>query len=631
MRFSTELFLANTQALFEVDEILAYQLRKLQTPYNFTIKQDETGLNFINKQGVKLYENPMEKTIQDLAFFKENYSKYPILFFYGFGNGLLYKLLTENEKHKHIIVFESELEILALAFHFIDFTQELRNEKLILFYTPNLTGVQLDILLHQVVKSYVKTYDLNIHSDFYADFYSEQIKSLNTQITSYICNFVLKTGNDPKDSMKGIEHTIQNVPKMLTHGIFQEFLKQRKSKVKTAIIVATGPSLTKQLPLLKQYANKAAIFCADSSYPILAKNNIKPDYVLSLERGALTSEFFNNDFGAFDKDILFILASVVHKNTLKYLERKKCSYMIVSRILPFSVSLKLKEFGYLGVGFSVANMIFELCTALRFENILLIGQDLAYGEDGYSHTKDYQNLDKHKGDYERDFGKFTTTAYGGQGQVESSLVWTMFRQRFEEDVFYAKYKLEIQTYNCTEGGARIEGAIEMPFKEACETLLDEELKKPFEGPKILDSKKARKKLMQTQEKIQNGIIQAQKFIERVKIELKKLETELKKQEVDEENLKSIRQKLLVHFEKIKKLRLFNELLIPLYFHEECEVLRYEVLKDLEQEKKIRVFLEHLGSWFVEILAYLDTQNQGLKKFIEKWNFDDMDLEITTKG
>ena len=625
MQLCDELFLANTEALFEVDQILAYQLRSLKKPYNFTIKQDETGINFISAKGAKLYENPKQKAAENLKFFKENYSKYPILFFYGFGNGLFYKLLSENEKHKHIIIFEDELEILALSFHLIDFTEELKSEKLILFHTPNLTGVQLDILLHNVVQSYVKTYNLHIHSDFYAKFYGEQIQKLNAKIASYIRSFVLKRGNDPQDSMMGIEHIINNVPKMLTHGIFQEFLKQRKFKTKTAIIVATGPSLTKQLPLLKEYANKAAIFCADSSYPILAKYGIKPDYVISLERGELTSEFFNNDFGEFDKGILFILASVVHKNTLKYLERKKCSYMIASRILPSAMSLGLNEFGHLGVGQSVANMIFELCGVLRHENILLIGQDLAYGEDGCSHTKDYQNLNIHEGDYEQDFGKFVTTAYGGKGQVQSSLVWTMFRQKFEEDIFYVREKLDIKTYNCTEGGARIENAIEMPFKEACETLLEEELKKPFEAPKILEFKKAQKRLKQTKQRLQNYITQAQRFIEKTKGDLKRLESELKKTEASIEILRELRQNFLVYFRQVKKLKLFNELLIPIYFHEELEVLKYEVLKDEEQEKRLKNFLEHLGAWFVENLGYLDTQNKIIKKLIEKWNFDDIGI------
>ncbi|EOH2355851.1 6-hydroxymethylpterin diphosphokinase MptE-like protein, partial [Campylobacter jejuni] len=110
-------------------------------------------------------------------------------------------------------------------------------------------------------------------------------------------NAILSSGNDSKDVLQGIEQLIYNLPKMITHTAYQDLLKKRENLSDTAIIVSTGPSLTKQLPILKKYANKATIISADSSYPILAKHDIKPDYVVSLERILLTSEFFNNNFG----------------------------------------------------------------------------------------------------------------------------------------------------------------------------------------------------------------------------------------------------------------------------------------------------------------------------------------------
>ena len=109
---------------------------------------------------------------------------------------------------------------------------------------------------------------------------------------------------------------------MLTHPSMDSLLAKRKDKAETAIIVATGPSLTKQLPLLKKYAKRASIFCLDASYAILAKENIKPDYVLSLERVEATGKFFDNNFKEFDKDILFILLTLTPSKNSK-LHRKK--------------------------------------------------------------------------------------------------------------------------------------------------------------------------------------------------------------------------------------------------------------------------------------------------------------------
>ncbi|EAK0029738.1 motility associated factor glycosyltransferase family protein, partial [Campylobacter coli] len=222
----------------------------------------------------------------------------------------------------------------------------------------------------------------------------------------------------------------------------------------TAIIVSTGPSLTKQLPLLKKYANTATIFCADSAYPILAKHDIKPDYVLSLERIPLTSEFFNNDFGEFDRDVLFVCVSWVYPQTIKYLQKNNRNFMLISRPSDFIKNINFHQYGYVGYGPSVAHMAYEFATHLNYKNIIFIGQDLAYAKDGFSHTKDYSNLDKHEGHFQRDKGKFQCLAYGGNGKVESSGIWTMFRFSLQNTI---SRNIISTTYNCTEGGARIEG------------------------------------------------------------------------------------------------------------------------------------------------------------------------------
>ncbi|HHY1240671.1 TPA: motility associated factor glycosyltransferase family protein, partial [Campylobacter jejuni] len=541
-------FLKNTQALFEVDEILAYKLRSLK---NITLKpiQNENGINF-TKDEILLYQNPNQELLENLSLFQSEYAKYPVLFFYGFGNGMLYKSLCENKNHQHIVVFEDNLEILALAFHLFDFSEALKNEKLILFYTQTLNTAQLSTLFnYEIIQKSVKIFNLFIHSDFYQKFQSTQIQNTNTQLMEMIRFIVLNKGNDPHDSLVGIKHTLDNLPKMLNHGIFQEFLKERRTKVKNAIIVSTGPSLTKQLPLLKKYANKATIFCADSAYVILGKYGIKPDYVCMLERDDIVSKCFDNDFGDFNKGILFILASVVHKEVLDFLEKDQRTYMLVHRPLNFAASLKLDEYGYLGVGHSVSNMIYELAGALRFENIIFIGQDLAYSEDGSSHPKEH--IHGNQGEEIR--GESYTLAYGGKGKVRTQLTWNLFRQAFEKDIFWTKEKLHINTYNCTEGGARIEGTIEKPFLWACENLLDKDLNKPFDFPKILDKKQAKEKLEKTKKYLQKNILESKEFIKKAQTQLQKLRYTLEKNKDDFHTLEKIKNDLLNLFKEFKKL------------------------------------------------------------------------------
>ncbi|EAL0193269.1 motility associated factor glycosyltransferase family protein [Campylobacter jejuni] len=613
-----DLFLKNTQALFEVDQILAYKLRALEKN-DFKILQNENGINFI-KDDIMLYKNPEQELLENLTLFQNKYKKYPVLFFYGFGNGMFYKTLCENKNHKHIIVFEDELEILALALHLFDFSKELKNEKLILFHTPNITTAQLTTLfMYEHIQKSVKIFNLFIHSDFYLKFYSHQIQELNKKLIENIRFIVLAKGNDPYDSIIGIKHMLNNLPKLLNHGVFQNFLKARKQKVKNAIIVSTGPSLTKQLPLLKKYANKATIFCADSAYPILAKHNIKPDYVCMLERDDIVSKCFDNDFKEFDQGILFIISSVVHQEVIDFLEKNSRKYILVHRPLHFAVSLNLKEFGYIGVGASVANMAYELAASLRHENIILIGQDLAYAKDGSSHPKEH--IFGNEGEKIR--GEVYTLAYGREKQVRTQLTWNLFRQAFEKDIFWAKEKLKINTYNCTEGGARIEGTIEKPFKEMCETLLKEDLKKPFDLPKILENNETKNKFLQTQKLLIKNIEQSEKFIKKCQNELKKLDFELGKSQLNLQTLIKIKQNLLIFFKDFKRLKLFNELTQAIYYHNECEIMHYEVLNDLEQNEKIKDFLTSQKTWWLQSFEYLNTQNQIIKEALKKYKNDDI--------
>ncbi|OEW10951.1 motility accessory factor [Campylobacter sp. BCW_6875] len=613
-----ELFLKNTQALFEVDETLAYKLRSLKN-ITFKLIQNENGINFA-KDEILLYQNPNQELLENLSLFQSEYAKYPVLFFYGFGNGMLYKSLCENKNHRHIIVFEDDLEILALAFYLFDFSEALKNEKLILFHTQTLNTPQLSTLFsYEIIQKSVKIFNLFIHSDFYQKFQNTQIQNTNTQLMEMIRFIVLNKGNDPHDSLVGIKHTLDNLPKMLNHGIFQEFLKERRTKVKNAIIVSTGPSLTKQLPLLKKYANKATIFCADSAYVILGKYGIKPDYVCMLERDDIVSKCFDNDFGDFNKGILFILASVVHKEVLDFLEKDQRTYMLVHRPLNFAASLKLDEYGYLGVGHSVSNMIYELAGALRFENIIFIGQDLAYSEDGSSHPKEH--IHGNQGEEIR--GESYTLAYGGKGKVRTQLTWNLFRQAFEKDIFWTKEKLHINTYNCTEGGARIEGTIEKPFLWVCENLLDKDLNKPFDFPKILDKKQAKEKLEKTKKYLQKNILESKEFIKKAQTQLQKLRYTLEKNKDDFHTLEKIKNNLLNLFKEFKKLKFFNELTRAIYFHNECEILKFEVLNANKQKENLIDFLKIQHNWFIQGLGYLDTQNQTIEKSLENWNFDDI--------
>ncbi|EFK9719819.1 motility associated factor glycosyltransferase family protein, partial [Campylobacter coli] len=465
-----------------------------------------------------------------------------------------------------------------------------------------------------------RIYFLELMSHYYERFH-EDILGLNKKLAENFKNSIVSHGNDPLDALQGIEQFVYNLPQMITHPSYKELLSKRKNLSDTAIIVSTGPSLTKQLPLLKKYASKATIFCADSSYPILAKHDIKPDYVCMLERDEIVAECFNNDFGEFDKDIVFIVKSVTHPHTIKYLQKNNRAFILVSTYASFIQYLKLDYFGYFNMGFSVAHMNFLLTIHLKYKNIILIGQDLAYAKDGQTHSQGFIHANLHNGDYERDLDKFSTTAYGGNGKVQSSEIWTLFRHNFEKDIVNIKMNYHITTYNCTEGGARIEGTIEKPFLWACENLLDKDLNKPFEKLEPLSLNKQNEFLLKAYYKVYQSIKHCRDFSKILSNDFKKIQSIYLSLNEKEEYLNLAIEKIdefKNKLEDIKQMQDLYEILSPLLIQFELNLARIYVLNPKTKEdafnKSILWIKEHLE--FMELVyGHIKAQENALIKNI----------------
>ncbi|EKJ3406211.1 motility associated factor glycosyltransferase family protein [Campylobacter coli] len=611
-----ELFNKNIESLSNI--LLKESLKEIQSSkFELILGKDNLDINLKDtSDNTFLYENVIDELNSMLNTYNDKYLLYPVLYFYGFGNGILFKALLQNKNHQHIVVFEKDIEIIWIMFHILDFSSELQNSRLMVLQTSSL-DIEFfsNFCSSKPFFQFSRIYFLELMSHYYERFH-EDILGLNKKLAENFKNSIVSYGNDPLDALQGIEQFVYNLPQMITHPSYKELLSKRKGVSDTAIIVSTGPSLTKQLPLLKKYASKATIFCADSSYPILAKHGIKPDYVLSLERIPLTSEFFNNDFGEFDKDIVFVCAGVVHPKTIEYLKNK--TFIITQKVLAFPYYINLKNFCYAAVGFSVAHMAYEFATHLSHKNIIFIGQDLAYAKDGFSHTKDYKNLDKHEGHFQRDKGKFQCLAYGGDGKAESSEVWTMFRFFLQDTI---SRNIISTTYNCTEGGARIEGTIEKPFLWACENLLDKDLNKPFEKLEPLSLNKQNEFLLKAYYKVYQSIKHCRDFSKILSNDFENIQSVYLSLNEKEEDINLAIKKIdefKNKLENIKQMQDLYEILSPLLIQFELNLAKIYVLNPKTKEdafnKSILWIKEHLE--FMELVyGHIKAQENALIKNI----------------
>ncbi|EHP2658427.1 motility associated factor glycosyltransferase family protein [Campylobacter jejuni] len=619
-----ELFNKNIEALSNI--LLKESLKEIKSSkFELILGKDNLDIN-LKDTSIKnngggynenlLYQDPIKELQTMLNTYNDKYLLYPVLYFYGFGNGILFKALLQNKNHQHIIVFEKDIEIIWIMFHILDFSSELQSARLMVLENDKLQAQDYtELCSSKPFFQFSRIYFLELMSHYYERFH-EDILGLNKKLAENFKNIILRNGNDPLDALQGIEQFVYNLPSMITHPSYKELLSKRKNLSDTAIIVSTGPSLTKQLPLLKKYANKATIFCADSSYPILAKHGIKPDYVCMLERTEITAEFFNHDFGEFDKDIVFVCAGVVHPKAIEYLKGR--NLVITQKVLAFPYYINLKDFSYAAVGFSVAHTLSYLATYLSHKNIIFIGQDLAYAENGNSHPDDYQNSANYESQM---YEHILTTAYGGNGKVETHSIWLLFKNWFENEMIPNTRKMGITTYNCTEGGARIEGTIEKPFLWACENLLHKDLNKPFEKLEPLSLNKQNEFLLKAYYKVYQSIKHCRDFSKILSNDFKKIQSiYLSLNEKEEDINWAIRKidEFKNKLENIKQMQDLYEILQPLRTQFELNLARIYVLNPKTKEdafnKSILWIKEHLE--FMELVyGHIKAQENALIKNI----------------
>ncbi|EPW1890846.1 DUF115 domain-containing protein, partial [Campylobacter coli] len=267
---------------------------------------------------------------------------------------------------------------------------------------------------------------------------------------------------------------------------------------------------------------------------------------------------------------------------------------------------------------SVAHMSYFLSVLLNHKNIIFIGQDLAYAENGNSHPDDYQN----SANYESQMYKhILTEAYGGKEKIKTHHVWLMFKRNLEQDVQKIQKYLDTKVYNCTEGGARIEGTIEKPFLWACENLLDKDLNKPFEKLEPLSLNKQNEFLLKAYYKVYQSIKHCRDFSKILSNDFEKIQSvylNLNKKENDLNlairKIDEFKNKL----ENIKQMQDLYEILSTLLIQFELNLARIYVLNPKTKEdafnKSILWIKEHLE--FMELVyGHIKAQENALIKNI----------------
>ncbi|EPB1161480.1 motility associated factor glycosyltransferase family protein [Campylobacter upsaliensis] len=441
----------------------------------------DENLNIFDKQNqVLMYEDMDAELIYVENAILSQTKRYPFIFIYGIGNALLLKRLCKAH-YQHIFVLEGNLELLILALsrvnlggiHLLD-SEDPFAEFELSFYFNN----PLILELHSL-------YGLFIQNSYYEKFFHQQMLNADLLCRKVINNVLNAKGVSIPDAIfKTYKNFLFNAKTMLYNPPFQRLLSQRKKSFKNAIVVSAGPSLSANLTLLKKYEENFVIFCVDGAYSVLCENGITPDYVINNDYLNIALKFFEADI---KEETMFICSSLSSFEVVETLGVRKNLCVILDPEDP-NVKLNfLDDFGYIKPGLFVSYFAYCITMALGFENVIMLGQDLAFSKEGNSHTDGFSLGVRVEADIYEEY--FEVEGFGGGHKVLTHPVWNIYRIYLEG--FIANHAHLATFYNVSQTGARIHNAVELSFKECCERFATN-IKPHFEPPKTLTINKTQK-------------------------------------------------------------------------------------------------------------------------------------------
>tara|TARA_X000000950_G_scaffold119717_1_gene150013 strand:+ start:1967 stop:4033 length:2067 start_codon:yes stop_codon:yes gene_type:complete len=259
------------------------------------------------------------------------------------------------------------------------------------------------------------------------------------------------------------------------------------------VIVSPGPSLKKNLEVLKKLKGKAIIICVLRVLGTLLQNGIEPDMVIQADpydlkdmvserngqKTTLWEEWIErNDFS---KVKAFINTMYASPNIFEVPVR---NVFWMNPSIPVNEVLPLDIFDYQRVGGSVAHAAFDILVELGCSSIVLVGQDLAYSESNEVYA---EGSNTHARDSKTNNLKFgeEIDVEGHDGKpIKTNNVFLDFARLF---TFFAEglKGSGVRLYNCSEGGLFLEGfehcKLDEFLKNECKVIMTDKIEKLLNG------------------------------------------------------------------------------------------------------------------------------------------------------
>jgi hypothetical protein len=581
-------------------------------------KSNVTFRKITSKVGLPIYEingyvsnskyNP-EKEAEKIV--ETSYKKNHFHILLGIGAGYiaekLYGKLSENDQ---MLVIEPNQEIFSEVMK----NQELNfisdEKKVILYRNANLDD--LEILIGSKVSQFNKRVKVIVSPNF-NNIYPLISKKILSLIKDNLMIEVVNRNTLEFFSVEWQENFIRNLFPAFSSIPFALL----KGKLNCPVVIASGgPSLTKQLPLIKEVRDKIFLISAGSTASTLLKNDIEPDAIVIIDGNP-------NNIKHFEElnihHIPLFYSFIIQKEILRMHKGKQIIFNDYNKstLKKWSEEILETDVGTVIGGPSVANYCLDIANQISNGPICLIGQDLAY-TNNRSHSDGNLNLNFIDEKKIEERKMFTTEGYFGD-EVLTDYPFTAMKKAFEFYLSIQSEESRIKIFNCTEGGANIGGMNNISFSE----FIQEYCKKDCEN--------------ETNLQLDNfssfcSVEKWQRFYDIIRREMLNNDEVIRLSEKAKKTLSKINpqnpvmtQKILSKLSKLDnelKELLENEMLFYLLNDVVYKVLNYYLEEDgeSEEQKNKRIYLKsktlyegifaasyHAKNWYKDVLSEISTE------------------------
>ncbi|MFJ8457757.1 motility associated factor glycosyltransferase family protein [Lysinibacillus xylanilyticus] len=372
---------------------------------------------------------------------EKNYRADSVQIVFGYGEGhIVTALKSKMSLNDKYIVIEPILPLEHIKDRVIAFQSEmqLRRELSSFINTTDRINIILSPNYSRLVPEKYKSFLMIIK-----EIQEQSILNENT-----ILNF---QNTWDKNYLLNIPHTLKD----------ESLIKLQNAYSCPVVIASGGPSLTKQIPLLKEYRHKLILIAAGSALNTLLQYNIEPDYTVSIDGGEAN---YNHYKGLTLENSIYIYDMYSHP---KIRESFGNAYYFTNQTAK-NIGTHLKQLNdndiaNLPGGASVATYCLSIALYITNGPIALIGQDLAY-TNNQSHAPGNRRFSKIDEEFKKKIQLLEAHGYYDDVVLTSSDMIAM--KRVFENLLFSIGK-DKNIYNCTEGGMKIEGYTQISFDEFC--------------------------------------------------------------------------------------------------------------------------------------------------------------------